>query len=95
MNFLESIKQNPLQGDEITKNIRNKRYFFEFWAQYLIWQPSAAKLQSSPYEGLIDNDCSSLQKCSPMASKINSERFLGVNFSHHMEILPQFGTRMS
>ena len=29
----------------------------------------------------------SLQKCSPMASEINREEFLGISFSHHMEIL--------
>ncbi len=69
------------------RSIRNMRTFYDFWAQYLIWQPSAAKLQSSLYEGLIDNDCFSLQKWSPVANEINREEFLGVSFSHHMEIL--------
>ncbi len=69
------------------RSIRNMRTFYDFWAQYLIWQPSAAKLQLSLYEGLIDNDCFSLQKWSPVANEINREEFLGVSFSHHMEIL--------
>ena len=27
------------------RSIRNMRTFYEYWKQYLIWQPSAAKLQ--------------------------------------------------
>lgn len=69
------------------RSIRNMRTFYDFWAQYLIWQPTAAKLQSSLYKELIDNDCFSLQKWSPVANEINREEFLGVSFSHHMEIL--------
>ena len=38
--------------------------------QYLIWQPSAAKLQLSISQDTIDIECFSLQKCSPMASKL-------------------------
>ena len=36
---------------------------------------------------LIDNDCFSMQKWSPVSSEINREEFLGISFSHHMEIL--------
>ena len=41
--------------------------------QYLIWQPSAAKLQLSINQDTIDIERFSLQKCSPMASEINRE----------------------
>lgn len=46
---------------------------YEYWKQYLIWQPSAAKLQLSINQDTIDIECFSLQKCSPMASEINRE----------------------
>ena len=47
--------------------------FYEYRKQYLIWQPSAAKLQLSINQDTIDIECFSLQKCSPMASEINRE----------------------
>ena len=69
------------------RSIRNMRTFYEYWKQYLIWQPSAAKLQLSTNQGNIDIDCFSLQKWSPMVAEINREEFLGISFSHHLEIL--------
>lgn len=69
------------------RSIRNMRTFYEYWAQYLIWQPSAAKLQVVDNENVITIDSLSLQKWSPVATEINREEFLGVSFSHHMEIL--------
>ena len=69
------------------RSIRNMRTFYEYWKQYLIWQPSAAKLQLSKNQGNIDIDCFSLQKWSPVAAEINREEFLGISFSHHLEIL--------
>ena len=69
------------------RSIRNMRTFYEYWTQYLIWQPSAAKLQLSINQDTIDIDCFSLQKWSPVASEINREEFLGISFSHHLEIL--------
>ncbi len=70
-----------------SQNIRNMRIFFEYWAQYLICSPTASKLQVSVNESKIDIDRLSLQKWSPMASEINRDEFLGISFSHHMEIL--------
>ena len=69
------------------RSIRNMRTFYEYWTQYLIWQPSAAKLQLSINQDTIDVDCFSLQKWSPVAAEINREEFLGISFSHHLEIL--------
>lgn len=69
------------------RNIRNMRTFFEFWTQYLIWSPSATKLQPIATEETIDIDALSLQKWSPLATEINREEFLGISFSHHLEIL--------
>ena len=69
------------------RSIRNMRTFFEFWAQYLIWSPSATKLQPVGIEGIIDIDALSIEKWSPSATEINREEFLGISFSHHMEIL--------
>ena len=69
------------------RSIRNMRTFYEYWKQYLIWQPSAAKLQLSINQDAIDIECFSLQKWSPVAIEINREEFLGISFSHHLEIL--------
>ena len=42
------------------RSIRNMRTFYEYWKQYLIWQPSAAKLQLSINQDTIDIKCFSL-----------------------------------
>lgn len=47
----------------------------------------ASKLQIAVNKDVIDIDNFSLQKWSPMASEINREEFLGISFSHYMEIL--------
>lgn len=69
------------------RSIRNMRTFYEYWKQFLIWQPSAAKLKQSINQDAIDIECFSLQKWSPVAIEINREEFLGISFSHHLEIL--------
>ena len=69
------------------RSIRNMRTFYEYWKQFLIWQPSAAKLQLFINQDTIDVECFSLQKWSPVAIEINREEFLGISFSHHLEIL--------
>lgn len=69
------------------QNIRNMRSFYEFWMPYLICSPMASKLQPIDNKGVIDIDSLSLQKWSPMASEIKREEFLGISFTHHMEIL--------
>ncbi len=69
------------------QNIRNMRSFYEFWMPYLICSPMANKLQPIDNKDVIDIDSLSLQKWSPMASEINREEFLGISFTHHMEIL--------
>lgn len=70
-----------------SQNIRNMRSFYEYWAQYLICSPLASKFQVSVTENVMDIDAFALQKWSPMAAEINREEFLGISFSHHMEIL--------
>ena len=70
-----------------SQNIRNMRTFYEYWMQYLICSPMASKLQIAVNKDVIDIDNFSLKKWSPMASEINREEFLGISFSHHMEIL--------
>lgn len=70
-----------------SQNIRNMRSFYEFWRPYLICSPMASKLQPIDNKDIIDIDTLSLQKWSPMASEINREEFLGISFTHHMEIL--------
>ena len=44
-------------------------------------------MQLSINQDTIDIDCFSLQKWSPVAAEINREEFLGISFSHHLEIL--------
>lgn len=69
------------------QNIRNMRAFYEFWVPFIICSPSASKLQPTDSKPPIDIDSFSLQKWSPTTSEINRDEFLGISFSHHMEIL--------
>ena len=69
------------------RSIRNMRTFYEYWMQYIICSPMASKLQVAVNKDVIDIDNFSLQKWPPVAAKINREEFLGISFSHHMEIL--------
>ena len=69
------------------QNIRNMRQFAEFWQQYLIHSPLASKIDINELQSEIVCDRFSLKKWSPLASEINREEFLGISFSHHMEIL--------
>ena len=69
------------------KNIRNMRQFAEFWQPYLIHSPMASKMDIDDLQNEIEYDRFSLTKWSPLASEINREEFLGISFSHHMEIL--------
>lgn len=69
------------------QNIRNMRQFAEFWQTYLIYSPMASKMEVADLQHEIEYDRFSLAKWSPMASEINRDEFLGISFSHHMEIL--------
>ena len=69
------------------QNIRNMRQFAEYWQHYLIHSPAASKLEKADVQYVIECDSFSLAKWSPTASEINREEFLGISFSHHMEIL--------
>ena len=69
------------------QSIRNMRMFAEFWQPYLICSPTASKLELSDLRAEIEYDRFALAKWSPLASEINREEFLGISFSHHMEIL--------
>ena len=69
------------------KNIRNMRQFAEFWQPLLIHSPMASKMDIDDLQNEIEYDRFSLTKWSPMATEINRDEFLGLSFSHHMEIL--------
>ena len=69
------------------QNIRNMRQFAEFWQPFLIHSPLASKMDFEDLQNQIECDRFSLTKWSPMASEINRDEFLGLSFSHHMEIL--------
>ena len=69
------------------QNIRNMRQFAEFWQPFLIHSPMASKLGIESLHAEIECDRLSLAKWSPLASEINRDEFLGISFSHHMEIL--------
>lgn len=69
------------------KNIRNMRQFAEYWQPFLFHSPTASKLQIEELRNEIEYDRFALAKWSPLASEINRDEFLGISFSHHMEIL--------
>ena len=63
------------------------RQFAEFWQPFLFHSPTASKLDIKELSSEIEYDRFALAKWSPMASEINRDEFLGISFSHHMEIL--------
>lgn len=69
------------------KNIRNMRQFAEFWQPFLFHSPMASILGIEDLDKEIEYDRFALAKWSPLASEINRDEFLGISFSHHMEIL--------
>ena len=69
------------------ESIKKMRTFAEFWSQYINRSPAATDLKASDTQDYITHDCFSLSKWSPLATEINRDEFLGISFSHHMEIL--------
>lgn len=69
------------------ESIKKMRTFAEFWSQYINRSPSATELKIGDTQSYITHDCFSLAKWSPLATEINRDEFLGISFSHHMEIL--------
>lgn len=69
------------------ESIKKMRTFAEYWHHYLNRSPSATDLEESGVRAVITYDYFSLSKWSPLATEINREEFLGISFSHHMEIL--------
>jgi len=69
------------------ESIKKMRTFAEFWTQYLNRSPMATELTQENARASISHDYFSLAKWSPMATEINRDEFLGISFSHHMEIL--------
>lgn len=66
------------------------RQFYEFWSQFINRSPSATDLQVTDSKDLasyIQVNSFALQNWSPVATEINRDDFLGISFSHHMEIL--------
>lgn len=68
-------------------NLKKMRTFSEFWSQFINRSPMASEMSLENLQQEIECDQFSLSKWSPMASEINRDEFLGISFSHHMEIL--------
>lgn len=69
------------------ESLKKMRRFAEFWKHYLIGSPTATEMQSVDIQTVVVFDNFDLANWSPLASEINREEFLGISFSHHMEIL--------
>ena len=69
------------------ESIKKMRTFAEFWSQYINRSPTATDMDCTNPKSLISHDSFSLAKWSPLATEINRDEFLGISFSHHMEIL--------
>ena len=69
------------------ESIKKMRTFAEYWYHYLNQSPTATDLETENTLAIITHDYFSLAKWSPMATEINRDEFLGISFSHHMEIL--------
>ena len=69
------------------ESIKKMRTFAEFWSKYINRSPTATELENEEKHLPIVYDYFSLTKWSPLATEINRDEFLGISFSHHMEIL--------
>lgn len=69
------------------QNIRNMRQFAEYWQNYIFCSPMASEMELAKLQDKIVSDRFSLAKWSPITTEINRDEFLGISFSHHMEIL--------
>ncbi|MDR0972798.1 MAG: PDDEXK nuclease domain-containing protein [Prevotellaceae bacterium] len=74
------------------RNIKNMRTFYEEWSLFLNRQPLAADLRASKNQ--VDIDYSSLLTINrqPMAADLSIDEFLGISFSHHIEIITKVKT---
>lgn len=74
-----------------SESIKKMRTFAEYWSQYLNRSPVANELltaeKCSPVASEIEVDTFALAKWSPLTTEIQRDDFLGISFSHHMEIL--------
>ena len=69
------------------ESIKKMRTFAEFWSKYINRSPTATELENEEKHLPIVYDYFSLTKWSPLATEIDRDEFLGISFSHHMEIL--------
>ena len=69
------------------ESIKKMRIFSEFWSRYLNRSPTATDLENTNTPTGVTHDFFSLQKWSPITAEIVRDEFLGISFSHHMEIL--------
>ena len=68
------------------ENIKKMRTFAEFWKPYILkWSAVTTDFENAQYAVAID--AFSLQKWSAVTTEINRDEFLGISFSHHIEIL--------
>ena len=72
-----------LRGFSAT-SLKNMRTFFEFWQPFINRQPTADDL---PQSAKINIDGLALQQWPTQMNELNREEFLGISFSHHIEIL--------
>jgi len=67
------------------RSMKNMRQFFEIWDPYINRQPVAADLQDA--SSTVKSDILLSVNRQPAAAEINQQEFLGIGFSHHIEIL--------
>ena len=85
--FLTLDVGDKLVNTDDTALMKYEKKFMQKAVSIMYTVFSFKKLQIAVNKDVIDIDNYSLQKWSPMASDINREEFLGISFSHHMEIL--------
>ncbi len=75
-------------------SMKYMRQFYEEWADFIIRQPLAGELEethnSQPVAGemdLVDFNLLLPSDQQPIAAKLNIEEFVGLGFTHHIEIL--------
>ena len=79
-------KELPGRRGFSVENIKKMRTFAEFWKPYILNRSALpTDFEAAPHAVAID--AFSLQKWSAVTAEVNRDDFLGISFSHHIEIL--------
>lgn len=74
------------------RNIKYMRSFYEEWSTYFNSAAVAAELENCKNDDEIDINVLPILYRQPLAAELQAEEFVGISFSHHIEILTKAKT---